>query len=263
MARIHPTALVDAGAELAGDVAIGPYCVIGRDVRIGAGTTLAAHVVVDGRTEIGRDNRVFPFAAIGTEPQDKKYAGEATTLSIGDGNTIREYCLINTGTVQGGGATRIGSRNWIMGYAHIAHDCVVGDDTIIANTAQLGGHVHVGDWAFVAGASAVHQFVRIGAHAMCGGGTMLQHDLPPYMIAFGFPAKDYGVHLEGLKRRNFAPEHIAALRHAHQLVYRRNLPLAEARAELDQYIAEQPEDVAQVLRVLAQFLSVPGRGIVR
>jgi UDP-N-acetylglucosamine acyltransferase len=263
MAQVHASAIVDAAAELAPDVQVGAFSIIGPGVRVGGGTSIGSHVVLSGNTTIGRDNRIFPFCSIGTEPQDKKYAGEATSLEIGDGNMIREYCLINTGTVQGGATTRVGSDNWIMAYAHIGHDCQVGDSTIIANGVQLGGHVKVGDWAFIAGTSAVHQFVRVGAHAMCGGGTMLQHDLPPYMIAFGFPAKDYGVHLEGLRRRNFPAAQIAALRHAHQLIYRQGLPLTEARAALDKYIAEQPEDVAGPLRELARFLAETGRGIVR
>jgi UDP-N-acetylglucosamine acyltransferase len=263
MASIHPSAVVEAGAELADDVVIGPFCVIGSRVRLGAGTTVASHTQIVGRTTLGCNNRVFSFAAVGTDPQDKKYAGEDTELVIGDGNTIREYCLINTGTVQGGGVTRIGNSNWIMGYAHIGHDCVVGDNTILANGVQLGGHVTVGDWAFIAGTSAVHQFVRVGAHAMTGGGTILVQDLPPYMIASGYPAKDFGVHLEGLRRRQFSAEQLSALRHAHHIVYRQSLPLAQARDVLAQYIAEQPANIAAVLQPLASFLAVPGRGIVR
>lgn len=263
MARIHASAIVDAAAELDDDVSVGPFCVIGPSVRIGSGTTVASHTQITGRTTIGRDNRIFSFAAIGTDPQDKKYAGEDTELVIGDGNTIREYCLINTGTVQGGGVTRVGADNWIMGYAHIGHDCVVGDHTIIANGVQLGGHVSVGDWAFIAGTAAVHQFVRVGAHALCGGGTMLQHDLPPYMIAFGFPAKDYGVHLEGLRRRKFAPEVVSALRHAHRIIYRENLPLGDARAKLEEYLGEADPAAQSALRELSGFLAQAGRGIVR
>jgi UDP-N-acetylglucosamine acyltransferase len=263
MASIHASAIVDPAAQLDDDVSIGPFCVIGPAVQIGSGTTVASHTQITGRTRIGRNNRIFSFAAIGTDPQDKKYAGEDTELVIGDGNTIREYCLINTGTVQGGGITRVGADNWIMGYAHIGHDCIVGDHTIIANGVQLGGHVSVGDWAFIAGTAAVHQFVRVGAHALCGGGTMLQHDLPPYMIAFGFPAKDYGVHLEGLRRRQFSAEVISALKQAHRIIYRENLPLADARIKLDALIAELEPASASALRALSDFLSQAGRGIVR
>jgi len=263
MTRVHASAIVDARAELADDVRVGPYSTIGAGVAIGAGTDIGSHVVVAGRTRIGRDNRIFPFAAVGTEPQDKKYAGEDTELVIGDGNTIREYCLINTGTVQGGNVTRIGSGNWIMGYAHVAHDCVVGDNTIIANGVQLAGHVLVGDWAFIGGTSAVHQFVRVGAHSMCGGGTILLQDLPPYLMCNGNPAKPYGVHVEGLKRRNFSAGSIAALRRAYKIVYRDNLPLAEARVALDVLIKSEPQDSAAPLRAFAEFIADPGRGLLR
>lgn len=263
MVRVHPSALIDPKAELADDVQVGPYSVIGPAVRIGARSEIGSHTVLSGRTTIGQGNRIFPFCAIGTDPQDKKYAGEDTELVIGDGNTIREYCLINTGTVQGGGVTRIGSGNWIMGYAHVAHDCNVGANTIIANGVQLAGHVSVGDWTIVGGTCAVHQFVRIGAHAMVGGGTILLQDLPPYVMCDGHPAQAHGIHVEGLRRRNFPPESIAALRRAYRIVYRDKLALAEARAALDALIAEEPAEYAAPLREFAEFLAVPGRGIVR
>ncbi len=263
MARVHPSAIVDSNAQLADDVRVGPYSIVGGGVRIGGGTEIGAHVVLAGNTSIGRDNRIFPYCAIGSEPQDKKYAGEDTQLLIGDGNTIREFCLFNTGTVQGGGRTRIGSDNWIMGYTHFAHDCAIGDHTIIANCVQLAGHVCVGDWAVIGGTAAVHQFVRVGAHAMCGGGSILVQDLPPYMICSGSPAQPHGIHVEGLKRRNFSAESIAALRRAYRLVYRENLSLLEARTALDSLIRNLPEDTAAPLRTFAEFLAVPGRGIIR
>lgn len=263
MARIHPTAIVDPAAQLADDVEIGPYSIIGGGVRIGAGTRVAAHVVLDGETTLGERNRIFPFCSLGTEPQDKKYAGERTRLVIGDDNTIREYCLFNTGTAQGGGETRIGSNNWIMGHAHIAHDCIVGSNVIIANAVPLGGHVRVDDWAIIGGTAAVHQFVRVGAHAMVGGCTALAQDLPPYVICNGVPAHVHGLNVEGLKRRNFSTEDLAALRRAYRLIYRENLPLAEARSALDALIAESDAGVAAHLRVLADFLAEAGRGITR
>jgi UDP-N-acetylglucosamine acyltransferase len=263
MAHVHASALVDPRARLADDVRVGPYTTIGAGVQVGAGTEIGAHVVLAGKTRIGCGNRVFPFAAIGTEPQDKKYSGEETELVIGDGNTIREYCLINTGTVQGGNVTRIGSGNWIMGYAHVAHDCIVGSNTIIANGVQLAGHVHVDDWAFIGGTTAVHQFVRVGAHSMCGGGTILLQDLPPFLMCNGNPAKPYGVHVEGLKRRQFSAQSIAALRRAYRIVYRDNLPLAEARVALDALIRSEPEESAGPLRAFAEFLANPGRGLLR
>jgi len=267
MTRVHASAIVEPGAELAPDVEVGPYSVIGAGVRVGAGTRIGAHVVLAGLTTIGRGNRIFPFCSIGTEPQDKKYAGEPTRLEIGDGNTIREYCLFNTGTVQGGGVTRIGSDNWIMGHAHVAHDCQVGDHTIIANAVPLGGHVRVGDWAIIGGTSAVHQFCRVGAHSMCGGGTILTQDLPPFVLCNGSPAQAHGLNVEGLKRRNFPEASIAALRRAYRLVYRDNLALAEARGALEALIAETAaaagDEVAAPLRRLADFLAESGRGIVR
>jgi UDP-N-acetylglucosamine acyltransferase len=263
MARVHPSAIVDARAELSDDVEVGPYSVVGPRVRIGAGTRIGSHVVVDGRTTLGAGNRVYSFSSIGTEPQDKKYGGEDTELVIGDGNTIREYCLINTGTVQGGNITRIGSNNWIMGYAHVAHDCTVGSETIIANGVQLAGHVRVDDWAIIGGTSAVHQFVRVGAHTMLGGGTILLQDLPPFLMCNGNPAQTYGVHVEGLKRRNFSPDTIAALRRAYKIVYREGLGLTDARSRIQTMIGELPEEIGTALRAFVDFLAEPGRGILR
>lgn len=263
MARIHPTAVVEAGARVADDVEVGPYSVIGAQVSVGAGSWIGPHVVLAGRTTIGARNRIFPFCSLGTEPQDKKYAGEDTALVIGDDNTIREYCLFNTGTAQGGGVTRIGSDNWIMGHAHIAHDCVVGDHIILANAVPLGGHVTVGDWAIIGGTAAVHQFVRVGAHSMCGGGTMLTQDLPPFVTCSGVPPQAHGLNVEGLKRRGFSAESIAGLRRAYKLIYRDGLVLADARAALDALVGESSEEVAGPLRQLAAFLAESGRGIVR
>ncbi|MBC8119194.1 MAG: acyl-ACP--UDP-N-acetylglucosamine O-acyltransferase, partial [Burkholderiaceae bacterium] len=175
--RAHASAIIDPAAQIADDVEIGPYCVIGAKVTIGAGTVLAPHVVIDGRTSIGRNNRFFSFCAIGGIPQDKKYAGEDTELVIGDDNTIRESCTISLGTAGGGGVTRIGSDNWIMATAHIAHDCIIGDHTILANNATLAGHVSLGDWVILGGMTAVHQFCAVGAHAMAAGGSIILRDL--------------------------------------------------------------------------------------
>ncbi len=263
MARIHPSAIVAPGAELADDVQLDPFCIVGPQVSIGAGSCVGSHTVLAGRTTIGRANRIFPYCAIGTEPQDKKYSGEDTELLIGDGNTIREYCLINTGTAQGGGVTRIGSDNWIMGYAHVAHDCALGDHTIIANGVQLAGHVTVDDWAIIGGTSAVHQFVRVGAHTMCGGGSILLQDLPPFVICNGNPAQAHGIHVEGLRRRNFSAESIAALKRAYRIVYRDGLGLVEARAALEALIAELDADTGAPVRAFSEFLAIPGRGIIR
>jgi UDP-N-acetylglucosamine acyltransferase len=261
MARIHASALVDPRAELAEGVQVGPFCVIGPEVTIGAGTSIHSHVVIVGRTRIGRDNRVFPFCSLGEIPQDKKYGGESTELQIGDGNTIREFCSLHLGTVQGGGATRVGSDNWIMAYVHIAHDCVIGDHTVLANTVQLAGHVTIGDWAVVGGMTGVHQFVRIGAHSMCGGGSALLQDVPPYILCRGNPAQPHGVNAEGLLRRGFDEATIATLKRAYRSIYREGLTLAQAREAIR---ADAPDSTAaDAIGQLIEFLDAPGRGIIR
>jgi len=262
MARVHPTALVEAGAQLAADVEVGAYSIIGAHVSIGAGTWIGPHTVLEGHTSVGRNNRVYSFTSIGGPPQDKKYAGEPTRLEIGDGNMIREYCTFNTGTVQDAGVTRVGSNNWIMAYVHIAHDCVVGDNTILANSAQLAGHVIVGDWAILGGMTGVHQFVKIGPHAMTGGGTMLTQDLPPYVMTNGNPPSARGMNVEGLRRRGFSAEAITALRRAYKTLYRDGLSLEDAIGHIEAQAAELPEH-AQHLQLLLQFLRRSERGIVR
>ena len=262
MSRIHATALVALRAELADDVSVGPYAVIGADVRIGPGSSIGPHCVVEGHTTIGRDNRIFQFASIGAEPQDKKYAGEPTRLEIGDRNTIREFVTINTGTVQDVGLTALGDDNWIMAYVHIAHDCRIGNHTIIANATQLGGHVHLGDWVFLGGLSGVHQFVRVGAHAMTGFQTRLSQDLPPYVTAAGNPASATGINAEGLRRRDFSPERIAQVKQMHRLLYRQGLTLADgvnAIAGLRGQLEGSDDDIALML----DFLAHADRGIVR
>jgi len=257
--RIHPTALIDAGALLGENIEIGPYAVIGPDVEIGNGTHVGAHAVIEGPTRIGRDNRIFQFASLGAAPQDKKYGGEPTRLEIGDRNTIREFCTFNRGTAQDVGVTRIGNDNWIMAYVHLAHDCQVGDHTIFANNAQLAGHVHVGDWAILGGFTVVHQFVRIGAHCITAMGTILLQDVPPFVTAAGNPAAPHGINSEGLKRRGYAAETITALRHAYKTLYRNNLKLDEAIHA----IAAEAEGGQAPLKLLADFLAAPGRGIIR
>jgi len=213
-AEVHPTAIVDRGAKLGRGVSVGPYSIIGPKVEVGEGTWIGAHVVLDGRTRIGRDNRIFHFASIGTPPQDKKYAGEDTAVEIGDRNTIREYVTVNRGTALDVGVTRVADDNWIMAYVHFAHDCQIGSHTIFANACQLAGHVTVGDWAIFGATTLVHQFVHIGAHAFTGMGTYLPQDLPPFVTAAGNMARPYGINSEGLKRRGFTPEEIAALKRA-------------------------------------------------
>ena len=259
---IHPTAQVDPAARLDENVAIGAYSVIGAGVEIGAGTTVGPHVVIEGPTRIGRDNRIFQFASLGAAPQDKKYAGEPTRLEIGDRNTIREFCTFNRGTAQDAGVTRVGDDNWIMAYVHLAHDCQVGSKTIFANNAQLAGHVHVGDWAILGGFTVVHQFVRIGAHCITAMGTILLQDVPPYVTASGNPAAPHGINSEGLKRRGFSPDVIAAIKRAYKTLYRSGLKLEEAAAAISTMAAEAQGELAP-LGPLADFLSAPGRGIIR
>jgi UDP-N-acetylglucosamine acyltransferase len=262
MATIHPTALVDPKAQLGQNVDVAAYAVIGGHVRIGEGSSIGAHCVVEGHTTIGRDNRIFQFCSIGGAPQDKKYTGEPTRLEIGDGNTIREFCTLNTGTVQDAGVTRVGDDNWIMAYVHVAHDCQVGSHTIIANAVQLGGHVQLGDWAFLGGLSGVHQFVRVGAHAMTGFQTRLSQDLPPYVTASGNPAEAQGINQEGLKRRGFSAERIDVVKQMHRLLYRKSLRLDEALQQIELLRGEHPQSGVDIALML-DFLAAAGRGIVR
>jgi len=255
---VHPTAIVHADARLADGVSVGPYSVIDAHVEIGANTSIGAHCVVTGHTKIGADNRIFHFCSIGEANQDKKYQGEPTRLEIGDRNTIREYCSINRGTVQDTGVTRVGDDNWIMAYAHIAHDCVVGNRTTIANCTQLAGHVHIGDWATLGGFTGVHQFVKIGAHVMTGVSSVVLQDIPTYVMVGGNPLAPFGINAEGLKRRGFTPDGIAALKRAYKTLYKSGLSFADAKIEL----AKQGKEIAEV-KVLADFLETATRGIVR
>ncbi|MBT9567036.1 MAG: acyl-ACP--UDP-N-acetylglucosamine O-acyltransferase [Thiobacillus sp.] len=258
MPKIHPTALVDAGAQLADDVEIGPYSVIGAQVTIGSGTTVGAHAVITGHTSIGEHNRIFHFVSLGEAPQDKKYAGEPTRLEIGDHNVIREFCTFNLGTVQDRGVTTLGSHNWIMAYVHIAHDCVVGNHTIFANNASLAGHAEIGDWVILGGFTGVHQFCKIGAHVMTGISSVVFKDIPPFVMASGQPAAPHGLNNEGLKRRGFSAESLTALKRAYKTLYREGNTLAEAQAKL----APAAEAHAEI-RQLLDFLMRAERGIIR
>ena len=257
-ASIHPTALVHPGARLGANVEVGAYSLIGEHVEIGDDCKIGPHAVITGHTRIGRGNRIFQFVSLGEEPQDKKYAGEPTRLEIGDDNTIREFCTISTGTVQDVGVTRLGDRNWIMAYVHIAHDCQVGSDTIFANNATLAGHVQVDDYAILGGFTGVHQFCRIGAHVMIGIASVITQDVPPFLTIAGTPTAPHGINSEGLKRRGFGPEALSALKRAYKTLYKSGLSLDAARSA----IAEQAETVPE-LRPLADFLAIQGRGIIR
>jgi UDP-N-acetylglucosamine acyltransferase len=261
VSRIHPTALVDRAAELDSTVEVQAYAVIGPKVQIGAGSRVGAHAVIEGPTRIGRDNHIFQFASVGAAPQDKKYAGEPTALEIGDGNTIREFVTINRGTVQDRGLTTVGNDNWIMAYVHIAHDCVVGDHTIFANTTNLAGHVQIGDWVILGGCTQVHQYCKIGAHAMTAVSTVVLHDVPPFVMAFGNSAEARGVNTEGLRRRGFSAERIATIRRAYRTLYKSGLGLQDAIAALRADLATGGD--APDLAELVAFLAGVSRGIVR
>ncbi|MBB3211947.1 UDP-N-acetylglucosamine acyltransferase [Herbaspirillum sp. Sphag1AN] len=262
MALIHPTAIVEAGAQLDASVEVGAYSVIGPHVRIGSGTKIGPHVVIEGHTSIGCDNQIFQFASLGAAPQDKKYAGEPTRLEIGDRNTIREFVTFNLGTTQDGGVTRIGSDNWIMAYVHVAHDCQLGNHIILANNATLAGHVHLGDWVFLGGFTSVHQFCHIGAHAMTAFTAAVSQDVPPFVTAAGNRAVPAGINSEGLKRRGFTPEQIAAIKRAYKVVYRSDLPLEEAKQSL-LALEEKTPDSAEYIRLMREFINTSSRGIIR
>jgi UDP-N-acetylglucosamine acyltransferase len=262
MSLIHPTAIVDPAAELDSTVSVGPYAVIGPHVRIGAGTKVGPHCVIEGRTTIGRDNTFYQFGSIGAMPQDMSHQGELTELRIGDRNTIREFCTLNTGTHKEEGVTRLGSDNWIMAYVHVAHDVRVGDRTVMANGVTLAGHVHIGDWAFVGGLSGIHQFVHIGAHAMIGFQSHVDRDVPPFMLAEGNPMSLRAVNLTGLKRRDFTPEQITAIRDMHKALYRKNQTLELAKAEIGAMRGTDPRVDADVDTML-DFIAAGTRGLVR
>lgn len=255
---IHPTAIIDESAKIANGVSIGPYSVIGSDVEIDEGTWIGPHVVINGPTRIGCKNRIFQFNSIGDIPQDKKYAGEVSSLEIGDGNTIREYCTFNRGTKHGGGVTRVGNDNWIMAYVHIAHDCQVGNDIIMANNATLAGHVSIGDHAILGGFTLVHQFCAVGAHSFSAMGTAIGKDVPPYVLVAGQPASPRGLNNEGLKRHGFGSDKLELLRKAYKTVYRSGLKAQEAIERLDHLGAQCPE-----VEAMAAFIKSSTRGIVR
>jgi UDP-N-acetylglucosamine acyltransferase len=262
MAAIHPTAIVDPKAELDATVTVGPYTLIGPHVKVGAGTTIAGHVVLEGHTTIGRDNRIWQFASIGAANQDKKYQGEPTELVIGDRNVIREFTTLQVGTVQDKGRTTIGSDNWIMAYVHVAHDCVVGNNTTMANNTTLAGHIELGDWVTVGGLVGIHQFVKVGAHVMVGFGSAVSQDVPPFMLVDGNPLAVRGVNVIGLRRRDFSPERIAAVRQMHKLLYREGRTLEDAKVAIAALAQSTPEAAGEVAQMGA-FLAAATRGIVR
>ena len=255
---IHPTAVVDSKAQIADGVEIGPYSVIGPDVRIGEGSVLLNHVTVIGHTHLGRECQIFPGAVVGGPPQDLKYKGGKTTLEIGDYNIIRECCTLNPGTELGGGRTVVGDHNLIMAYVHIAHDCQVGNQTIFANNASLAGHVTVGDYVILGGFTLVYQFCSLGPHSLTAYGSGISLDVPPYVTVGGSPARPHGLNMEGLRRRGFPEAVRKVLKQAYKTLYRENRSLQDAIAELKGRVDECAE-----LEVLVSFLETRSRGIVR
>ena len=255
---IDPRAIVSPKAQLAADVEVGPYTIIGDGVTVGAGTRIGPHAVINGPTSIGRDCHIFQFASIGDAPQDKKYKGEPTRLEIGDRNVFREFCTMNRGTVSGHGVTRIGDDNLFMAYSHVAHDCIVGSKCVMANYSVLAGHVEIGDWVILAGYAGIHQFCKVGAHAFLGNNAAVTRDVPPYLLVSGAPAEPKGINAEGLKRRDFSPEQIANIKNAYRVLYRSGLKLAEATEQLTELARTQPE-----VAPFVEFLGRVTRSIVR
>lgn len=258
VAKIHATAIIDTSAELDSSVEVGAYSVIGPNVKIGAGTRVAGHVIINGPTTIGQNNHIFQYSSLGEAPQDKKYRDEPTLLEIGDNNTIREFCTFNRGTVQDKGVTKVGNDNWVMAYVHIAHDCQVGNHTILANNSSLAGHVDIDDHAILGGFTLIHQFCKIGSHVITAVGSVVFKDIPPYVTAAGYDAKPHGINAEGLKRRGFSAESILQIKRAYKTLYRNGLTLDEAKAELAIMQKATPE-----IALFTDFLKLSTRGIVR
>lgn len=256
---IHPTAIIDSSAKIADDVSIGPYSIIGAEVEIGSGCEIGPHVVIKGPTKIGKNNRIFQFATVGEECQDKKFKGERTYLEIGDNNVIRENCTIHRGTVQDESITRIGNNNLFMVNTHIAHDCVVGNDCIFANNAGLAGHVKVGNNVIIGGNTGVHQFCQIGSHAMTGGASLVLKDIPAFVMVFGNPAQATGMNFEGMRRRGWSSETIGLLKRAYKIVYRQGLTLEVAIAQLEADILPVCPEVG----LFIDSLKASTRGITR
>ncbi len=255
---IHSQAIIAPDARLAKDVSVGPFSVIGAGVEIGEGTVIDSHVVINGPTRIGCDNKIYSFAAIGGDPQDKKYAGEATELEIGDRNVIREYCTISRGTSQDAGITRIGDDNWIMATVHIAHDCQIGNHTIFANSTTLAGHVIIEDYVILGGFTLVHQFCKVGAHCFTAMNSVISKDVLPFLMVSGHMAKPHGLNTEGLKRRGFSSDALSQLRKAYKIIYRSGNTLTQAVTQLEP-MAENCDEIAQLLT----FIKGSTRGIVR
>jgi UDP-N-acetylglucosamine acyltransferase len=255
---ISKEAIIDPKASLGPKVHVGPWTLIGPDVEIGEGTWIGPHVVIRGPTRIGKENKIYQFATIGEDSPDKKYGGESTRLEIGDRNIFRECCTVHRGTIQGGGVTSIGNDNLFMAYAHVAHDCTVGNEVVFSNNASIAGHVKVDDYACLGGLVGVHQFCAIGAHSFAAGGSIIIKDVPPYVMVSGYPAEAHGLNSVGLERRGYSAASIAALKRAYKIVFRQSLTLQEAIQELNTMVAEFPE-----IGLMIEFLKRATRGIIR
>ena len=255
---VHPSSVISPNAKIADNVEIGPFCYIGDNVEIGEGCVLKSHVVIKGHSTIGKHNQFFQFTSIGEDCQDKKYAGEETYLEIGDNNVFREFCSIHRGTIQDKLLTSIGSRNLFMANTHLAHDCVVGNDNVLANGATVAGHVHIGNFVILGGTTAVHQFCHIGSHAFTGGGAIILRDIPPFVMISGIKHIPQGINSEGLKRRGFSPESISAIKKAYKILYRQGNTYQEALS-----LIQAMGDSHSELDILIEFLSAPNRGIIR
>ena len=255
---IHPLAIVDPSAEVGDGVEIGPWTTVGPDVVIGPGCVIASHVVLKGPTVIGKNNKIYQFSSVGEDTPDMKYKGEPTRLVMGDNNIVREGVTIHRGTVQDAGETRIGNDNLFMAYAHVGHDSVVGNHTVFINNASLAGHVHVGDWAILAGYTLVHQFCRVGAHSFAGFGTHITKDVPAYVTVAGQPAEAKTINVEGLRRRGFSSDSITSIRRAYKIIYRQGLTAEEALGKLRELVVDNPE-----IALLIESLETSTRGIIR
>jgi len=255
---IHSSAIIDPSARLADDVEVGPWTIIGPDVEVGPGTKIHSHVVIKGPTKIGSNNQIYQFASIGEDCQDKKYNGEPTELLIGDSNVFREGCTVHRGTIQDNSITIIGSHNLFMANVHVAHDCIVGDNNILANNCALAGHVQLGDFIILGGFTAVHQFCLIGSHSMCGAGSVVLKDIPAFVMSNGNSAQPHGINAEGLRRRGFSAAAIQNIKRAYKIIYRQGLKLDEAISQLEPLVNETPE-----LQLLSDSLKASSRGIIR
>jgi len=255
---IDARAVIDSKAQLAPDVEVGPFTLIGADVTIGTRTKIGPHVVIQGPTRIGADCEIFQFASLGAAPQDKKYKGEPTRLEVGDRNHIREFTTMHRGTAQGRGLTKVGNDNLFMAYTHVAHDCVVGDKVVLANFATLAGHVELGDWVIMGGFSGIHQFCKVGAHVFLANNAAVTRDVPPFLMVAGQPAAPHSVNAEGLKRRGFTPEQIRNIRRAYKILYRSDLKLDEATAKLTEFAREAPE-----VKPFVDFIPTITRSLIR